>query len=407
MAQRQKKAVFDEIFGEVARRTGDLGNDFPVMPLEEQEAEEAAAWAEESGVADRPPVPAPAPTPPSATQPVVMPAPARTRPADAATPAAPPAVIEGGKGPLIPFMNTITDGDPPPPPPDVVPPKIVNPFMIGDVALGRPPGWPAMISWPPARLREGAKRMSDDPQERALQIATVKTYYDGMAKLMAAHCHRVAAHFEEEERRVTPKGLLERISDSLASGGAANKTFEAGFNWALLADPSTKRGGVDPAVRAWGRNFARVSDGGVVRCRKHSVGCPKPTPDAVKLMVAEAQARGWSTLKIDGTPEFCKLAAKTCMAMGMKADITARFGPDGIFPGKTVRIDPSVPRSPDLFDQMMRLAREVADKRGESNSFDGLRGLGILDDDRLEKPPSVAQLPGNVVEDSGPETAAP
>ncbi|PZO75072.1 MAG: hypothetical protein DI629_17535, partial [Mesorhizobium amorphae] len=70
-------------------------------------------------------------------------------------------------------------------------------------------------------------------------------------------------------------------------------------------------------------------------------------------------------------------------------------------------IDPSVPRSPDLFDQMMKLARQVADKRGEGRSFDGLRGLGILDDDRLEKPPSLAQMPGDVVEDSGPESAAP
>jgi hypothetical protein len=84
-------------------------------------------------------------------------------------------------------------------------------------------------------------------------------------------------------------------------------------------------------VAAWGHDTVRTLDGGRVQASRDEIRALSVTAQAAQVIVMEAKARGWETLRISGDNEFCAAVKRACKEQGMGAVITRR-GPLGLGP---------------------------------------------------------------------------
>jgi len=120
-----------------------------------------------------------------------------------------------------------------------------------------------------------------------------------------------------------------------------------GIRFAMLLNP-------DPAnitrlrtapVAAWGHDQLITLDGGRIRAREGELVVTSPSAQAAQMIVMEAKARGWETLRVSGNNDFCNAVKRAAKEAGLGA-IIHRRGPLGLGPfSRPEIIMPPVPRS--------------------------------------------------------------
>jgi hypothetical protein len=95
-----------------------------------------------------------------------------------------------------------------------------------------------------------------------------------------------------------------------------------GLRWAMAIDPEQTSNTKN--IAQWGPTRIITHDGGRVGIRndKNLYILGKPTEQAVQALFAEAQARGWDTIKLKGNKEFCKIAAEVANQYSINAVVT-------------------------------------------------------------------------------------
>jgi hypothetical protein len=142
-------------------------------------------------------------------------------------------------------------------------------------------------------------------------------------------------------------------------------------------------------VAAWGHDRLITLDGGRIRARDGELVVTSVSAQAAQMLVMEAKARGWETLRVSGDNEFCaavKLAAKQA---GMGA-IIHRRGPLGIGPfSRPEVIMPPPPRSrvPVGVDQGAKpdQARKEAEAIAPPEDVEAANALGQLQRQNRER----------------------
>jgi hypothetical protein len=244
----------------------------------------------------------------------------------------------------------------------------LNRIRMTGLDLSHPFPWPDFIPYPSeAELRvlthpdttpelirafEVAKqREADDMAARAAEI-NAWIFASGTMRLneeaqMRRAARRDAALRErnenqiEHDKRKTPINA-EDISDLDLYGD-----HFYGIKFAMLLNP-------DPAnitrlrtapVASWGHDQLITLDGGRIRAREGELIVTSVSAQAAQMLVMEAKARGWETIKISGHNEFCSAVKAAAKQAGLGA-IIYRRGPLGIGPfSRPEVIMPPIPQS--------------------------------------------------------------
>jgi hypothetical protein len=123
------------------------------------------------------------------------------------------------------------------------------------------------------------------------------------------------------------------------------------IHWATLLDPMSHNPGSLQQVASWSKMRARTVDGGEVLAGPESVSVTKLSKAALSLAMDEGIARGWKSHKMQGTPEFCRMAMEIAREKGITAEITVQgkfFGR-----GKTIHVMPNVhPPSKEILEEI-------------------------------------------------------
>lgn len=120
-----------------------------------------------------------------------------------------------------------------------------------------------------------------------------------------------------------------------------------GIKFAMLLNP-------DPAnitrlrtapVASWGHDQLITLDGGRIRAREGELVVTSVSAQAAQMLVMEAKARGWETIRVSGHNEFCSAVKAAAKQAGLGA-IIHRRGPLGIGPfSRPEVIMPPIPQS--------------------------------------------------------------
>lgn len=284
------------------------------------------------------------------------------------------------------------------------------------VALfNRAPDWPPMMTWPPKALTIRMNEIANDAgvasvlrrvakgepvsdsewtsardafgqDETLKQIAKAIESNIAAAKTMAAFLHRADQPTVDMMRR--PGFAFLFAGDFSRIDGALNpRTLRD------APDPATVRKDSPEAVEAARQSFFQtavasvtpgaitMTDGGVVTSRSDgSLRTPEVTPQAARMFVEEAKARGWTQIVVRGGPEFVR-AVQQAAANDPAA--------------------PPVVTSPKM-SMGSRLKQMTVDRLGASpigRTMDELRGAPVSQYVRLRPPivrpltPAPAQTP--------------
>jgi len=171
-----------------------------------------------------------------------------------------------------------------------------------DSRLKKPDTWPSFMAWPPGGLQAAFDRASEDKQKQILE--------------------QLDQWSEEMQRRAKAARtwLLERgINEP-----AADLEF-GGVQFASMIAP----GGIPPTlaqiVAKWGFNTLVTQDGGELRAHQGQVDIRRGTPQAIQALVIEARKRGWSSIEVQGSPQFCRQVANEAAKYGLPVQ-TRRMG---------------------------------------------------------------------------------
>ena len=232
----------------------------------------------------------------------------------------------GGKG-------MIANGDPEPAEPSrLAPSKAGDAFSKtpGDVVPPRPHAWPVVMAWPPHQYMQALAAPDVTPEQRAEFWKRLEEKCDPMMER--------AAQIDEWIRSQRGKWNLRdrNYDDRFARTHSIGDPYR-GVRWALLLENKPIKA---EGVNLWGHSRAYLADGGVVAARHDGVSVRKVSDQAVKLAMQESLARGYGSLKISGTKEFCMKAAELARAAGVEAEISYH-GILGI--KRRVKVMPQVP----------------------------------------------------------------
>jgi hypothetical protein len=119
-----------------------------------------------------------------------------------------------------------------------------------------------------------------------------------------------------------------------------------GIRFALLLNSSpdaiTKLQGAP--VAAWGHDQLRTFDGGRLQVKGDEIIVRKTSMEAARLLVMEAKARGWETIRVSGHNDFCAAVKRAAKEEGIGA-IIHRRGPLGFGPfSRPEVVMPPIPR---------------------------------------------------------------
>lgn len=229
----------------------------------------------------------------------------------------------------------IVNGDPEPAQPSrLAPSKAGDAFSStpGDVIPPRPHSWPIVMAWPPHQYMQAlaAPEMTAEKRQK---------FWDHLVKQTDPMMER-AAQIDEWIRSQRGRwNLRDRNPDDRFARTHSIGDPYRGVRWALLLEnkPIKAQG-----VNLWGHSRAYLADGGVVAARHDGVNVRKVSDQAVKLAMQESLARGYGSLKISGTKEFCMKAAELARAAGIEAEISYG-GFFGLGLTRKIKVMPHVP----------------------------------------------------------------
>ncbi|PTX52511.1 hypothetical protein IQ03_01236 [Gemmobacter caeni] len=278
--------------------------------------------------------------------------------------------------------------------------------------LEQPYPWPDFMPYPTeAELREllnpdttpemirafeiNKQKEADDMAARAAEINDW-IFRSGTMRLneeaqMRRAARRDAAITERNrgrrpEDRLQNETTVEDVSDLDLYG---DHFYGVRFAMLLRLDSANVSRLATAPVAAWGHDRLITLDGGRIRARDGELVVTSVSAQAAQMLVMEAKARGWETLRVSGDNEFCaavKLAAKQA---GMGA-IIHRRGPLGIGPfSRPEVIMPLPPRSrvPVGVDQGAKpdQARKEAEAIAPPEDVEAANALGQLQRQNRER----------------------
>lgn len=212
---------------------------------------------------------------------------------------------------INPHLNGISCGD------DLFIPERPKKTLEEELAdLGFPPRphlWPHMMAWPPRRdmeilHRSGLTRETLDEYLRAQAVRQDK---------MLARSKVIEDWLDEYQ---PDPGFGYRRAEKRTR----NEVYR-GIQWATLLDEDSAKDAVVSNVMSWGRIRVRTRDGGQARAFPDFVSVDKVTEQAITLAIFEARARGWNTLRIQGSAEFGKQAMLICKKYNIAAEVTMPY----------------------------------------------------------------------------------
>lgn len=202
----------------------------------------------------------------------------------------------------------------------------------------RPDLWPYYMSWPSARDMKllSAPGVTDAQRDEVFQkLAKLPDYMMKRARSLEKWME------EEGEGAVFAKrGILSRNTEDRTLNSIKTDPFRQ-IHWAMLLDPMSHNPAVLTSVVSWSKMRARTRDNGEVLANGDAVSVTKISREAVALAIDEGIARGWKSHKLQGSPEFCKMAIEIARQRGIRAEVTIKSGL-GLFP-KTITVMPDVP----------------------------------------------------------------
>lgn len=121
--------------------------------------------------------------------------------------------------------------------------------------------------------------------------------------------------------------------------------FGIKFACLLNPDPEHLNKMRQAPVTSWGHDQLITMDGGRLRLREGEIIVTSVSLQAAQMLVMEAKARGWETLRVSGDNEFCAAVKRAAKEVGLGA-IIHRRGPLGIGPfSRPEVIMPAIPRT--------------------------------------------------------------
>ena len=211
----------------------------------------------------------------------------------------------------------------------------------GVALFQRPSGWPQIMIWPPRALTMRINEIANDAGVASVlrRVAKGEAVSDGewvaardsftkddvlkqiaraieaniaAAATMALFLHRVDAPTIDTMRR--PGFAFLYAGDFRSIDGALNPRLARD-----AVDPGSARRDSPEAIEAARQQFFKaavktvtpdsitLADGGVVKARGDgSLRTPEITPQAARMFVEEAKARGWTQIVVRGGPEFVR-----------------------------------------------------------------------------------------------------
>lgn len=194
-----------------------------------------------------------------------------------------------------------------------------------------------------------SETISDEDIERLKHASkTSGTPLEDLVRSYHENRQQLLLEIAEMQRRA--KNLHLQILERRKTGGIVpnvlpfNRTDSREPPWygitlaALLVPTAAER--VESFVASFDHQRADTVDGGRVCMHTDRVTVEKGSPQAIRMLVAEAKARGWTSIEACGTKEFCQqLLQAVSEEGGMQLTAWVR-GPDRILHPKPLRFDP-------------------------------------------------------------------
>jgi hypothetical protein len=282
--------------------------------------------------------------------------------------------------------------------------------MIGGLQLNIPANWPEFMMIPtyeelrrlnhegvtPEFIRnwEEEKQLQADAMETRAQELNdwIFSFGDGTLnekQRVARMKNREEAMNKRSAGKDGKKNKNNRPDPQEITDEELYKDRHYGIRFATLLNPSPDHlNQLQKApVASWGHDTVRTLDGGRVCVSGDEIRALTVTGQAAQLMVMEAKARGWETLRISGDNEFCAAVKRACKEQGMGAIITRR-GPLGLGPfSKPEYIMPRLPDSlgPQMPDPEQRRKQQAAPS-DDKEAADKLLGEGEVAGQRGRSP---------------------
>jgi len=287
-----------------------------------------------------------------------------------------------------------------------------NRIRMAGLELNRPKNWPDFMTFPTeSELRfltqEGVtpemikgfeaskQQQADEMETRAREINDWIFSWGDMRLNEGAQMQRSRNRQLAARRRATgPDGRVDKDQEGdFDPAGLTDEELYAdrhyGIRFALLLspDPDAVNRLRSAPVAAWGHDQLRTMDGGRLQIKGDEIIVRTSSMDAAKLLVLEAQARGWETIRVSGHNEFCAAVKRAAKEAGMGATISRR-GPLGLGPfGRPEVVMPAIPRVQPLNrkdpNEPEREKRSSAAPEADRTAADGL----------LDPPPRSARRP--------------
>jgi len=260
-----------------------------------------------------------------------------------------------------------------------------NRRRLGDLEIRRPTNWPEFMTFPSdtelrALRREGVtldmvkdfeaskQRQADEMEARAAEI-NAWIFASGDMRLNEKHQMARSRNRDEAVRKRSEP--ISRSDDDLPAPRPEDVTDEElykdrhyGIRFAMLLNPEPDHLNMlrKAPVAAWGHDMIRTLDGGRIRATGEEIRVTTVSLQAAQMMVMEAKARGWETLRISGDNEFCAAIKRACKEQGMGA-IISRRGPLGL--GPFSRPEVIMPPIPDSLNALKTAPSEPQRKQKE------------------------------------------
>lgn len=241
----------------------------------------------------------------------------------------------------------------------VTPQKDPDGMRVGNAFLSKPDGWPAVMIWPPKRVRDAVKRgqITEDNAHK------FQDYYNKYAQLSKRHAEKFEQHLKdhavptEDSRRL----LMFRMKKRLGYDNTRNHNHIA---WAFILDPNGDfRGAYDQSIASMGRTTLTTLDGGRIAASEKSIRVMRNSEMTAQVLVEEALARGWTHINIEGGPVMVAKVMQQAKARGLEVNGIIRRAPWGlktpfdkkVFTMETMGIDK------ESFEELADLQKKLAD----------------------------------------------
>jgi hypothetical protein len=242
-----------------------------------------------------------------------------------------------------------------------------NRLRMSGLDLKRPGNWPDFMTFPteaellalrqenvtPDMIRDFEKRKQEQADQMEIRAREINTWifdWGTMALNENAQMSRARNRDAAIRRRATgPDGRVQGMNDVDASDVTDEELYgdrHYGIRFTLLLnrDPESINRLRSAPVSAWGHDQLRTMDGGHLQVKGDEIIVRKSSMEAAKLLVMEAQARGWETIRVSGHNEFCAAVKRAAKEAGLGA-IIHRRGPLGLGPfGRPEVVMPAIPR---------------------------------------------------------------